>query len=471
MSLNTLGYIILFMIILVIYYLIPARLRVYLLAISSIGFYILWGIPALCGLLAVTAVTYMSAAFMPASQDKAGVRKAVLSITVLLIAGNLSAIRVLPRESIIIPVGISFFSLQALGYVIDVYKGKVNAERNFIRYLLYISFFPTVTSGPIQRSDILLAQINEDKEFSYDRVRSGLMMMAYGLFAKNFVADRLGLLVDRAYSGYETQTGFVLMLGVIIYAFQLYCDFMGYSCIALGSARALGFELPDNFRQPYFASSVKEFWGRWHISLSVWLRDYVYFPLGGSRKGRVRTLINIALVFLVSGIWHGRGLTFIVWGLLHGVFRIFDELTLKRREEKFSSLRNAAVKKFLKALHIIQTFAAVDFAWLFFRAESLETAIVIVRRIFTENGALYTLRNGLYTFGLSKKELAVWFAGLLIVFAVDLLHEKGIRISARIRSCNVFLRWVGYIAFVLFILASGIYYYGYSAQTFIYSGF
>ena len=269
MSLNSLGYIILFMIILVVYYLIPVRFRVCLLAVSSIGFYVLWGMPALCGLLAVTVITYASASIMSAMQDKQGGRKAVLGITVLLIAGILSVIRVLPQGSIIVPVGISFFSLQALGYVVDVYKGKVSAENNFVRYLLYISFFPTVTSGPIQRSDILLAQINKDKEFSYDRVRSGLLMMAYGLFAKNFVADRLGLLVDRAYSGYETQTGFVLMFGVIIYAFQLYCDFMGYSYIALGSAKALGFELPDNFRQPYFAASVKEFWGRWHISLSV----------------------------------------------------------------------------------------------------------------------------------------------------------------------------------------------------------
>lgn len=471
MSLNSLGYIILFMIILVIYYLIPVRLRVYLLAVSSIGFYILWGIPALCGLLAVTAITYISAVIISASQDKPGSRKAALCVTSLVIVFILSAIRLLPKESIIVPVGISFFSLQAIGYVIDVYKGKAKAEKNFIKYLLYISFFPTVTSGPIQRSDTLLAQINEDKEFSYDRVRTGLLMMAYGLFAKNFVADRLGLLVEKAYSGYETQTGFVLMLGVIIYAFQLYCDFMGYSCIALGSAKALGFELPDNFRQPYFSSSVKEFWSRWHISLSVWLRDYIYFPLGGSRKGRIRTLINIAIVFLVSGIWHGRGLTFLVWGLLHGVFRIFDEFTLKKREEIIYGSKNTVVKTLLKGLFVILTFAAVDFAWLFFRAESLQTALVIVRRIFTENAALYSLRNGLYAFGLSKKELAVWFTGLLIVFIVDLLHEKGIRIADRIGRCNIILRWIFYIAFVLFILASGIYYYGYSAQTFIYSGF
>jgi D-alanyl-lipoteichoic acid acyltransferase DltB (MBOAT superfamily) len=453
------------------YYLIPGRLRVYLLAAASIGFYVLWGVPAFLGLLILTAVSYLSARIMSGQGDKSHTGKVLMFITVLIIAGILSAIRLFPSGSIIIPIGISFFSLQALGYVADVYAGKTSAEKNFIRYLLYISFFPTVTSGPIQRSDILLRQINEEKAFNYDSIRSGLLMIAYGLFAKNFVADRLGLLVDRAYSGYETQTGFVLMLGVIIYAFQLYCDFMGYSYITLGSAKALGFELPDNFRQPYFSSSVKEFWGRWHISLSTWLRDYIYFPLGGSRKGRVRTLINIAIVFLISGVWHGRGLTFLVWGALHGIFRILEELTFKKRKGMISGIKNGVIQKILRGIFIILTFIAVDFAWLFFRAESLQSALVIVRRIFTENAALYSIKNGFYTFGLTKKELAVWFVGLLLVFIVDLIHEKGICIGDRIRELNVLVRWVMYVAFVIIIIMSGIYYYGYSAQTFIYSGF
>ena len=471
MAVNSLGYLIVFPIIIILYYALPKTLRVVFLALASVAMYALWGWSYTLVLVFVTVVTYLGALVVGRSKADSGTGKAALFANVVMVAAILGSIRFMPKGSVIVPIGISFYSLQALGYVADVYNSKVKAEKNFIKYFLFVSFFPVVTSGPIQRSDVFLKQINEDKEFDYDRVRSGLLMIAYGLFAKNFVADRLDYLVGHAYEGYETQTGLVLLMGVALYAFQLYCDFMGYSYIALGSAKALGFELPANFRQPYFSKSVKEFWGRWHISLSEWLRDYVYFPLGGSKKGRVRTLINIAIVFVVSGIWHGSGLTFLVWGTLHGLYRIVEELVRGTRDSNKAAVKDTLASKLFAGVAVIRTFILVDFAWLFFRAESLDSALIIIRRIFTESDVIRTLRDGLYTFGLAKKEVLVWLLGLLVVIVIDILHEKGIHVGEWLEKRNIILRWAFYLIFVCFMFGTMIYYYGYSASTFIYSGF
>lgn len=469
MAVNSLGYLIVFPIIIILYYALPKTLRVVFLALASVAMYALWGWSYTLVLVFVTTVTFLGALVVERSKADSRTGKAALFANVVMVAAILGSIRFMPKGSVIVPIGISFYSLQALGYVADVYNSKVKAEKNFIKYFLFVSFFPVVTSGPIQRSDVFLKQINEDKEFDYDRVRSGLLMIAYGLFAKNFVADRLDYLVGHAYEGYETQTGLVLLMGVVLYAFQLYCDFMGYSYIALGSAKALGFDLPDNFRQPYFSKSVKEFWGRWHISLSEWLRDYIYFPLGGSRKGRARTLINIAIVFVVSGIWHGSGLTFLVWGCLHGLYRIIEEIPYVRKKKVPAG--NEASAKIISCFKVLRTFILVDFAWLFFRAESLNKAFVIIRKIFTEFELPRTIREELWTYGHAKKELMVWFLGLAIVMIVDFLREKGFELEKKFVAKPVFFRWCFYVLFMAFMIMSGIYYYGYSAQTFIYAGF
>lgn len=461
MAVNSLGYLILFPIIVILYYFLPDKTRVYLLTLASLIIYSLWDVRYTGILLLIVFLSWSSAVFI--SRNNSIILTGIcLWITILIVVGMLGLIRFLPKGSVIAPVGISFYSLQALGYVRDVYEGKSIPEKNIIRYTLFISFFATITSGPIQRSDGFLKQIGEKKSFDYDRIRSGFLMIAYGLFAKNFVADRLEYIVSRAYSGYETETGFVLLIGVLIYAFQLYCDFMGYSYIALGSAKALGFELPPNFYQPYFSTSVKEFWSRWHISLSNWLRDYIYYPLGGNRKGLFKTTLNIMAVFLISGIWHGRGSTFIVWGALHGLYRIVEVLTLKKT--KVSG-------KIHKIVRIIRTFVLVDFAWLFFRAESIGSALTILKRIFINTMFVYSIKNELYSFGRSKKELMIWLIGLLIVFIIDFLHEKQFDVGGWIARRNVAFRWTLYGTYLLFMIMSTIYYYGYSASTFIYSGF
>ena len=471
MALNSLAYLILFPIILILYYSIPGKFRIVFLTVISLAFYSLWDVRYTCVLFLISFVTWLSGRWISENRESQILCKAILWINIAVIAGFLLSIRFLPKESIIVPIGISFYSLQAIGYISDVYLNRSPSEKSLINYLFFNSFFATVTSGPIQRTGCFLKQIGEKKEFDYDRIRRGLYMIAYGLFAKIFVADRLEFIVDKVYAGYDTETGFILLIGVVAYAFQLYCDFMGYSYIALGSARTFGFELPDNFRQPYFSTSVREFWGRWHISLSEWLRDYLYYPLGGSRKGRARTVINIAVVFLLSGIWHGRGLTFIIWGALHALYRIFEVFTLKKRDAFLGRYSETLSGKILKFLFEFITFALVDFAWLFFRAESASQAFVMVRRIFTESNLIYSLRNGLYTFGRSRKELLFWLCGLMIVFVVDVLHEKNIRVAESLGKKAPAFRWALYFMFIAFMMVTGMYYYGYSASTFIYSGF
>lgn len=471
MALNSLAYLILFPIIIILYYSLPGKFRIVFLTIISLAFYSLWDVRYTCILLLMSLVTWISGRWISEKRDNQTLCKVIIWLNIAVIAGFLLSIRFLPKGSIIVPIGISFYSLQAIGYVSDVYLHRSPSEKSLTNYIFFNSFFATVTSGPIQRTGCFLKQIGEKKEFDYDRIRRGLYMIAYGLFAKNFVADRLEFIVYKAYAGYDSEPGFILLIGVVAYAFQLYCDFMGYSYIALGSALALGFELPDNFRQPYFSTSVKEFWGRWHISLSEWLRDYLYYSLGGSRKGRARTVLNIAIVFVLSGIWHGRGLTFIIWGALHALYRIFEVFTLKKREAFLGRFSETFPVRALKLLFGFITFVLVDFAWLFFRAESASQAIVMVKRIFTESSFMYSLRNGLYTFGRSRKELFFWLSGLIIVFLVDVLHEKNISVVESLGKKSPVLRWSLYFLFIAFMMGTGIYYYGYSASTFIYSGF
>ena len=456
MGVNSFLYLAFFICVLLIYYVLPADKRVYFLLPAGFVFYLTWDWKYAIALTGVVVISWFG-----------GTRGRGTILCIILLVLALLALRLLPYDHLITPIGFSFYTLQAIGYLMDVRSGKVKPEENFFIYVLYISFFPTVVAGPIQRADGLLKMLKEKVNFDYSEIRRGLLMIAYGFFAKNFVADRLGYIVDRAYGGYADNTGFTLLVGVVLYAFQLYCDFLGYSYIALGSARAFGFKLDDNFRQPYFSASVKEFWSRWHISLSSWLRDYVYFPLGGSRKGRARTLINIFIVFVVSGIWHGRGLTFLFWGALHGLFRVVEEIVGKKNSTGTPTGKNTAVH----VLKVLLTFVGVDFAWLFFRAESLPQAFGIIKRIICNFDLSLSLSTGCYTFGIAKKEVLVWILGLLIVLVIDLIHEKGVHVSGWLEKRSAALRWCFYTVFLAFMTFSFIYYYGYSASNFIYAGF
>ena len=331
----------------IIYFILPHKYRHIWLLLSSYIFYMNWNAGYVLLLLAVTMNSYgfgilidrvnhqssMYGSEYEVGQGGSSKKKLYLILTVL---GNLVILCYFKYFSwlvnmlneaflskgglhirvpeIILPVGISFFIFQALGYTIDVYRGEINAQHNFLKYALFVAFFPQLVAGPIERSKTLLSQIEEEHKFDYTRMLRGLLLMLWGYFLKLVIADRIALFVDTVFGDYGSYSGLIIMLAAILFAFQIYCDFAGYSTIAAGAAEVMGFHLMDNFNCPYFSKSIREFWRRWHISLSTWFRDYLYIPLGGSRKGLQRTLINIFVVFLASGLWHGANWTFVLWG-------------------------------------------------------------------------------------------------------------------------------------------------------------
>lgn len=311
------------------------------------------------------------------------------------VLGMLQSGKSISIAEIVLPIGISFYIFQALGYVIDVYRGDIYAEKNFLKYALFVSFFPQLVAGPIERSKNLLVQIGKPKSFSFENLQKGFLLMLWGFFLKMVIADRAAVIVDTVYGDSTTYYGFYIVIATFLFAIQIYCDFAGYSTIARGTALVLGFHLTDNFNAPYFAKSVKEFWRRWHISLTGWFRDYLYIPLGGNRKGKPRKECNLLAVFAVSGLWHGSAASYMAWGLLNGIYQVVGDIwhSICRKIEqvpfagffsricKFEETDSDADQKKAKEaktekrnefgknlLNQIGTFILISFTWLFFRA-------------------------------------------------------------------------------------------------------
>jgi D-alanyl-lipoteichoic acid acyltransferase DltB (MBOAT superfamily) len=275
---------------------------------------------------------------------------------------------VIPQYSIILPLGISFYTFQGLGYTVDVYRGKIEPERNFLKMFLFLAFFPQLVAGPIERAGDLMHQLYSNKKHLSIDIPGAVGYLTLGFFKKAVVADRLAPIVNTVYAMPEAYAGLPSIIATLFFAFQIYCDFSGYSDIAIGSAKLLGVDLTRNFRQPYLSGSIREFWRRWHISLSFWIRDYIYIPLGGSRVSKPRYYLNIMLTFLASGLWHGANWTFVIWGGLHGVFQMAESLFSPKRRKK-------------TIFHIILTFLLVNLAWIFFRAENMRDAVFIVSNL------------------------------------------------------------------------------------------
>jgi D-alanyl-lipoteichoic acid acyltransferase DltB (MBOAT superfamily) len=291
----------------------------------------------------------------------------------------------LPGLNWAIPVGISFFTFQAVGYVLDVYKQRVKAERNFIDFALFVSFFPQVTSGPISTAKDLMPQIKTARNFKYEQGRDGLKLLLWGMFLKLALADRIGSYVDTVYTNYIHYSGAVCYCASIMYTIQIYCDFAGYSLMAIGIAKTLGFDLINNFERPYLAASVTEFWKRWHISLTRWLTTHVYINMGGNRCSKARQYFNILVTFLVSGLWHGANWTFVVWGALHGLFQIVEKM-IAGDKIKAELKQNKVKLSVVRIVRILITFNLVSLAWIFFRMPTIEGATAIIGRIVTDFG-------------------------------------------------------------------------------------
>lgn len=400
MLFNSIAFLLFFPIVCLLYFSIPSswlRGRNLLLLGASYFFYMNWKPAYALLLLTSTVVTYLAALGISRFEEKRKKRlclvgSLVLNLAILFLfkyynflAGNieyfLQAVGIgidLPEFGLLLPVGISFYTFQALGYSIDVYRGTTPVERDFSTYALFVSFFPQLVAGPIERSNNLLPQFKERHYFDYDQVMAGVRLMVWGYFLKLVLADRCGIYVDAVFNHVDQHNGGSFLVASLLFPFQIYGDFAGYSLIAVGVARVLGFRLMENFHRPYFACSVGEFWHRWHISLSTWFKDYVYIPLGGNRVSKMRNYLNLLVTFIVSGIWHGANWTFFCWGTLHGCLLCLEK-ALGIGKRKYAGAR--------RFCHWAVTFMLVCMAWILFRANTMNDALTVITGIFTNPGA------------------------------------------------------------------------------------
>lgn len=368
------------------YYVLPKRLKSFWLLATSYFFYGCWNASYIALIALSTLVTYLCALLVEKAESmkNAAARKKlfvalslVINLSILFVFKyyNFFALSVgrvfpgvaFPTLNLLLPVGISFYTFQALGYTIDVYRGEIPAERNIITYALFVSFFPQLVAGPIESAKSLIPQLKTHNKFDAEKVKRGLVTMLWGYFLKLVIADRAAISVNAVYNADVSATsGMPLAVATVLFALQIYCDFSGYSLIALGAARTMGFELMRNFEQPYLCASIGEFWRRWHISLSSWFRNYLYIPLGGNRCSSARRNLNLAIVFIVSGLWHGANWTFVMWGALHGLYQIAGRLTKTARDRLYGKLKIKTDSPFIKILRVVFTFSLVCFAWISF---------------------------------------------------------------------------------------------------------
>jgi len=372
---------------------------------------------------------------------------------------------------VILPVGISFYTFQALSYTIDVYRGDIYCEKNFLKYALFVSFFPQLVAGPIERSKNLLKQISVKHDFDIKRIQYGLTLMLFGFFQKMVISDNAAIIVDQVYDNYSQYGAVELVFASILFAFQIYCDFGGYSNIAIGAAKVMGFELMKNFDTPYLANTVSDFWRRWHISLTSWFRDYLYIPLGGNRKGKIRKYINILIVFLTSGLWHGSSWHFVIWGGLNGLYQIVGDLIRPIRDKicKFLKVnRNAFSHRFLK---VMVTFGLVDISWIFFRAKGVREAVSIIKGIFTRVNLRGLIDGRLFHLGMETSRFNVLMVALIVLLFVEVLKYLKIDVTDKLCRQGIWFQYMIYLIMIFSVLIFGVYGPGFEESQFIYFQF
>lgn len=483
MSFTTLGYVLFLAVAAAGCYILKPRARNLLLLVASLVFYALYGLQYLPFLIAATVLTYFAGRLMGSGAPNRRRLWLVLALCVnlgLLFAFKyltffvglgqrlLEALGIsteLPSLGWILPVGISFYIFQTTGYLMDVYRGKLAPEKSFIDFALFASFFPGLISGPIQRAGEMLPQYKAKSSFSYENIKSGSLQFVWGAFKKMVIADRLAVLVGTAYAAPADFSGFQLLTAALCYSVQIYCDFSAYSDMAIGSAKVMGFKLPKNFDAPYASASIQEFWRRWHISLSTWFRDYLYFPLGGSRKGKWRGYLNIIIVFLVSGLWHGAALTFVVWGLLHGLLQVVGKILEPLRDKIRTGLHIAKDNRALRIFRVLFTFLLVTLAWVFFRAGSLTAAAAVLGRIFTQPFSFAPIT----ALGLSAPQLLVLLFFTVLLFLVDWAQKK-YALSERINK-SYLPRMAVFFVLLASIMLFGHYGSGFDPMDFVYFKF
>ncbi|MCR4901969.1 MAG: MBOAT family protein [Butyrivibrio sp.] len=461
----------------------PDKYKRLFLLLASYFFYMNWNPVYGLLLLFCTVITYGTAIFIENSNyknDNKKTGKKALILMLIIVFGllfyykyftwiyvytgkiltHLNSSLSFTEKNIILPVGISFFTFQSVAYVIDVYRKDVKAEKNFIKYALFISFFPQLVAGPIERSRNLLKQLDGELKVTLKNVKEGIYILLWGYFLKIVIADRAAIYVDTVYTNYADKVSVEIIIATVLFAFQIYGDFGGYSMIAKGCAKFIGIDLMDNFNSPYTSLSVREFWRRWHISLNTWFTDYLYIPLGGSRKGKFRTYVNTLTVFLLSGLWHGAGITYVLWGLINGIYILI---------EKAFNIKNAG-NRIIKPVQGIITFILVDFAWLFFRSQGISNAAGLLKTIIS-TGSDKKLGYYLTGNGLDAANMILLLISVLLLIMVDTYTKDGKRVRYLFMNKAFFIQSFIIILSVTAIMLFGIWGNEYDAANFIYFRF
>ena len=484
MQFNSFKCIVFFPLAVICFYIIPHKYRKHWLLVCSYYFYMCWNPLHVIILFLATVTTYICTILMGRNDAK---RKAWLLVCIIINTGLLvffkyigflaqNILALLPQlesssstpfyESIVLPVGISFYTFQLIGYAVDVYRHDTIATRNFLSFALFASFFPQLVAGPIERANFLLPQIEKVKT-RYDRdiyldLYTGFYQMMWGFFLKLVIADRLSIMVDNALANYSHIGLIGIIVSVFYFTIRIYCDFNGYSFIARGAAKCLGIDLSQNFKQPYFAKSIHDFWKRWHITLTQWFTRYLYIPLGGNRKGKLNKLINVMIVFLCSGLWHGASWHYVVWGCFHGLLYVVEELfKIRVYKDKTNCL-----SKIVGGVRIVATFVCVSLGWLFFFAPSVKVAVSIMKQAVMNINA-----SGLNYLGIKKEDAVILALAILVMVIVDYLHEREKSIFLIINTKLKGVRHIIYVGIIWAIIIFGVYGGQYDASKFIYFQF
>jgi len=465
MSFISLNFICFLFLTLVIYYCIPKKYRYLVLLIASYYYYGINNFNYLFLLISITLISYFSGYLVNKSTTEKE-KKEVIYLNILTslfvlvyfkyfnifissvedILGN-----TLNIEKIIVPLGISFFILQSITYPIDVYRKDVKLEKNIFKYALFVSFFPQIASGPIGKSKEMLPQFNKEHKFNNKNIYAGCMLILYGIFQKLVIADLIAMGVNNVYDNLGKFTGFPLLLVVLLYSFQIYFDFSSYSNIALGSAKLFGYDIINNFKNPYFADSIKNFWSRWHISLSTWFKEYLYIPLGGNKCSKYKNYLNLMIVFLVSGLWHGTSYTYIIWGFIHGMYQIIERIINKKCK--------------FKIVNVLSTFLLVTFAWVFFRSSSLSDVFYVFSNMFNLN--FKNILEQINSIGLDKFDLLIILFGIGFVLIIEYLFRNKDLISSLYNKPNI-IKYVIFLIIFFSIIIFGCYGPGFNSSEFIY---
>ena len=498
MPFNSSDFLLFFPIVVLIYFLIPTKLKKIWLLLASFFFYMCWNVKYIILIFTSIIITYFCAIILEKIKhtDRSELQKVkLMKLTMILsLAINLgllvffkytnfflstiqSAFHLLnielniPTFDILLPVGISFYTFQAIGYTIDVYRNDIYAEKNFIQYALFVSFFPQLVAGPIERSKNLLVQLSTNKKFNYENFRQGFLYMLWGYFLKIVIADRAAIFVDTVYNNLDNYQGGYIFVASILFSIQIYCDFYGYSMIAKGAAKILGISLMENFEYPYLRQSISDFWHGWHISLSTWFRDYLYIPLGGNRKGAFRKYLNVMIVFLVSGLWHGASVSFVIWGGLHGIYQVIGDVIKPLRLKIRHTLQLDSNSFGYKLSAVAITFYLTNFAFIFFRGGTFSVSITAIKKMYTFYNPWILFDGSLYSCGLDRHNFILLLFCIGILLLADICKLKRIQISEIIIQQDILAKSLILSLILIFILLFGIWGTEYNASGFIYFQF